>query len=145
MTHVSDAPGALVIRRLLPASRADVFAAWTDPSSLRQWMCPPGVTRATAEADARVGGRYRIVMHGEKKNYDHHGEYLVVDPPSKLSFTWISEGTDRQPSIVTVELFDRGANATELVLTHEQLPPAQVASHTRGWTEIVELLARQWA
>ena len=111
MTDVSTAPSPLVIRRVLPASRADVFAAWTDANSLRQWMCPPGVTHTTAELDARVGGRYRIVMHAEKKDYDHHGEYLVVDPPSKLSFTWISEGTDLQPSIVTVELFDKGANA----------------------------------
>ena len=43
---------ALVIRRPLPASRADVFA--TDrPASLGQWMCPPGVTCTTAELDAR--------------------------------------------------------------------------------------------
>jgi predicted dithiol-disulfide oxidoreductase (DUF899 family)/uncharacterized protein YndB with AHSA1/START domain len=145
MTQVSTSESTLVIRRLLPASRADVFAAWTDAHSLGQWMCPPGVTRTTAELDARVGGRYRIVMHGEKKDYDHHGEYLVVDPPSKLSFTWISEGTDLQSSIVTVELFDKGADATELVLTHEQLPPAKVAPHTQGWTEIVERLSRKWS
>ena len=79
-------------------------------------------------------------MHGDR-DFDHHGEYLVVDPPAKLSFTWISEGSEYQRSIVTVELFEKGANQTELVLTHEQLPPAQVARHTQGWTEAVDKLA----
>jgi len=134
-----SAPGTLVIRRLIRASREDVFAMWTDAGSLEQWMTPGG-SRTTAELDPRVGGRYKIVMHGDR-DFDHHGEYLVVDPPAKLSFTWISEGSEYQRSIVTVELFEKGDNQTELVLTHEQLPPAQVARHTQGWTEAVDKLA----
>ena len=63
-------------------------------------------SRTTAELDPRVGGRYKIVMHGDR-DFDHHGEYLVVDPPAKLSFTWISEGSEYQRSIVTVELSRR--------------------------------------
>ena len=46
---------------------------------------------------------------------------------------------------MTVELFETGADETELVLTHEQLPPAWVARHIEGWTAIVETLAAQWA
>jgi uncharacterized protein YndB with AHSA1/START domain len=133
-------PGTLVVRRTIPASREEIFDAWLTADSLKQWMCPTGVQSATATIDARVGGRYRIVMHGDR-DYDHAGEYLVIDRPSKLSFTWISEGTDRQSSIVTVELFDTGRDGTELVLTHEQLPPGKVAPHVPGWTAIIEKLA----
>jgi len=99
-------PGTLVVRRVIRASREDIFDMWTRADSLRRWMRPPRALGATAESDPRVGGRYCIVMHGER-DYDHHGEYLVVDRPSKLSFTWISEGSDYQTSVVTVELFDR--------------------------------------
>jgi hypothetical protein len=53
-----------------------------------------------------------------------------------MSFTWISENTDRQPSVVTVECLARGS-ATEVVLTHRRLPPSQVEGHRRGWTDIV--------
>ena len=129
----------LVVRRRLSASRERVFAAWLDPASMSRWMCPGDKTRATVTADARVGGRFRIVMHGAG-DYEHHGEYLIVDPPSMLSFTWMSAATNEQATIVTVELFDRGGE-TELVLTHRQLPPAQIEPHTKGWTDIVRKLA----
>lgn len=138
MRSMDDNRPALVVRRLLPASREHVFASWLDPDSLKRWMCPSDVRSATVEVDARVGGRFRIIMHGER-DFDHHGEYLVLDPPAKLSFTWVSEGTNQQPTEVTVELFDRGGQ-TELVLTHRGLPPAKVDSHTRGWTDIVRKL-----
>jgi uncharacterized protein YndB with AHSA1/START domain len=46
-------------------------------------------------------------------------------------------------SVVTVELFERGAGQTELVLTHEQLPPTKVEQHTEGWAEILGELASQ--
>ena len=29
----------LVIRKLIPASREEVFAAWSDPAGMRYWMC----------------------------------------------------------------------------------------------------------
>jgi uncharacterized protein YndB with AHSA1/START domain len=125
---------------VISASREDVFDMWTRAENLRLWMRPPRATGATAQSDPRVGGRYRIVMHGDR-DYDHHGEYLIVDRPSKLSFTWISEGSRGQTSVVTVELFDRGGGQTELVLTHERLPQEEVARHTDGWEEILGELA----
>lgn len=129
----------LTIRRLLTASRDRVFAAWLDPVMLPRWMGPAGFRSATVEVDARVGGHFRIVMHGDR-DYDHHGEYLEIDPPSKLAFTWISEGTAQLTSRVTVELYERGGQ-TELVLTHSGLPVSEVRSHTEGWTEIAGRLA----
>ena len=136
-------PGTLVIRRVIRASREDIFDMWTRADSLRRWIRPPRALGATAETDPRVGGRFRIVMRGDR-DYDHHGEYLVVDRPSKLSFTWISEGSDYQTSVVTVELFEKGPDRTELVLTHERLPPAKVEQHTEGWSEILGELASQF-
>jgi uncharacterized protein YndB with AHSA1/START domain len=134
-------PDRLVVRKVIPASREDVFAAWVDPESIRHWMCPGDATTAEAQVDPRVGGAFRIVMKAPTRDYEHTGEYLVVDPPSKLAFTWISEGTDYQPTLVTVELFGRG-DQCELVLTHERLPnPDAVRRHKGGWSQIVERLA----
>jgi uncharacterized protein YndB with AHSA1/START domain len=143
LTHGADAgtqPGALVVRRIIHASREEIFDMWTRAENLRRWMRPPRASGASAESDPRVGGRYRIVMHGDR-DYDHHGEYLVVDRPSKLSFTWISEGSRYQTSVVTVEFFDRGSGQTELVLTHERLPEEEIGRHIEGWTEILGELA----
>ncbi len=135
----------LVVRRILPASREKVFAAWTNPESMKRWMCPCNVESTEAQLDLRVGGSFRIVMKGKDQDYEHTGEYEVVQPPSKLVFTWISKGTDYQPTRVTVELLERGSQC-ELVLTHERFPsPEAVESHKRGWGEIADLLAEYLA
>ncbi len=129
----------VVIRRMIPVAREKVFAAWLDPASLTRFMCPGDVTNVTAEVDARVGGAFRIVMEhgrGGGAGTEHRGEYLVIEPPSRISFTWISEHTDLRPTVVTIELFDR-AGVTELVLTHRQLPERTADAHRSGWGQIV--------
>ena len=140
-TQASTAP-RVRIRRLIDASPAEVFEAWTDADSMSQWMRPGSTADAECELDVREGGRFRIDMilpDGERK--DHEGEYRVVDPPNKLVFTWISEGTQRRETVVTVELSERDGG-TELVLTHEGIPTEKSAEgHEEGWTSIVETLA----
>jgi uncharacterized protein YndB with AHSA1/START domain len=138
MEETSD---KLVIRKLIAASREEVFAAWSDPESMREWMCPGDALSAEAQIDFRVGGSFRILMKGASQDYDHTGEYQVIEPPSKLSFTWISKGTDLKTTRVTVELFERQSE-TELVLTHERLPsPESVQQHKGGWGQIADRLA----
>jgi uncharacterized protein YndB with AHSA1/START domain len=139
-TFPTDAEDVLVVRRLLPAPREDVFAAWLDPVSLAQWMCPGDVERATAEVDPKVGGKFRIVMwRARSEGAEHWGEYLAIQPPSLLSFTWLSAYTDLTPTVVTIELLERGAS-TELILTHRRLPAPRVDAHRQGWTDIVRKL-----
>ena len=141
MTSREDTQDRLVIRRLIPAPREDVFAAWTDPESIKHWMCPGDIVTAEAQLDLRVGGSFRIVMKGRDREVEHTGVYRVIERPSKLAFTWVSRHTNFQPSLVTVELFDR-SDQCELVLTHERLPGTEaVEAHRSGWTQIVERLA----
>ena len=133
----------LVVRKLLPATRDEVFAAWTDAESLRQWMCAGDATEARATLDVRVGGTFRIDMIAGSAVYEHTGEYLEVDPPRRLVFTWVSRGTNHRRTVVTVELHEDG-DETELVLTHEGLPSAEAArQHRAGWSSIVEKLAAE--
>jgi uncharacterized protein YndB with AHSA1/START domain len=131
----------VVVRRLIAAPREEVFAAWLDPEMLAKFMRPGEQMIATAQVDARVGGTFRIVMQHSGDSVDHWGEYRAIDPPSLLSFTWISKFTDLQPSVVTIELRDDGAGGTELTLTHRRLPLSQIDSHRNGWTKIVETLS----
>lgn len=131
----------LVVRKLLRVPREEVFAAWIDPESLRHWMCPGEMTSAEAHLDARVGGTFRIVMKSPTRAVDHTGEYLVIEPPSKLVFTWISNSTGNRPTLVTVELLER-EDGCEVVLTHDRFTDAEeVRRHTRGWGSILDKLA----
>jgi uncharacterized protein YndB with AHSA1/START domain len=127
------------VRRFIPVPRERVFAAWLDPASLAQWMRPKGMTDAKVEVDPRVGGKFRIVMIQERQEFEHTGEYLTIQPPARLSFTWISKATDHKPTEVTIEFLER-EGGTEVVLTHRRLPPAQLDSHRQGWTDILRNL-----
>jgi uncharacterized protein YndB with AHSA1/START domain len=139
MSVEDDSADLVVVRRVVPVPREEVFGAWLDPASLRQWMRPGDVARATAEVDARVGGKFRIVMTHGNRDDEHWGEYLAIEPPSRLSFTWISANTDLQPTVVTVEFLAKG-KSTEVVLTHRRLPPARRDAHRNGWGGILRKL-----
>ena len=140
MSPTHDSAEVLVIRRVLPVTRERVFAAWLDPVSLARWM-GTGEGAEVPALDARVGGKFRIVMRHRGSSVEHWGEYLAIERPSLLSFTWLSDNTDRRPTLVTVELLERG-ESTELILTHRQLPPNQLDAHRKGWTQIVAALER---
>jgi len=133
-----SASASLVVRRTIPVPREEVFAAWLDPETLPTWMCPGG-GRTTAQLDPKVGGSFRIVMQHESEATEHTGTYLVIEPPSRLSFTWISTYTDMLPSVVTVEFHARG-DGTEIILTHERLPARHVEAHKKGWGDILSRL-----
>jgi uncharacterized protein YndB with AHSA1/START domain len=140
MKATEEGAPVLVVRRRMAVPRERVFRAWLDSDSLAHWMLPTGITRATVTVDPRVGGGFRILMDGPTHGVvEHTGEYLAIEPPSRLSFTWISRHTDHRPTVVTIEFHERG-DGTELVLTHRGLPPQEVEGHRRGWTDIVRLL-----
>ena len=132
-------PDEVEIRRRLRGSVAEVFSWWTDPAKLAEWMSPVGI--AEAEVDLRVGGAFRIVMKGGDVVIDHTGEYLEVEPPRRLVFTWKSPFTGPEGSVVTIDLQPDGPNATFLRLVHSRLPREAVASHRDGWGTMLDRMA----
>ena len=71
----------------------------------------------------------------------HFGQYLEVDPPTRLVFTWVisnqpcegSQGSEANTK-VTLDLVSVGTS-TNLSLLHEQLPSADaVKGHRIGWS-----------
>jgi uncharacterized protein YndB with AHSA1/START domain len=140
---IAAAP-AVTVSRTIPAPREQVFAAWLDADGMRHWMRPDDIRETEAELDARVGGRFRIVMRGAETDYVMTGEYVEIDPPSRILLTWASNVTTGE-SRITLEFHDRG-DETELVLTHERISDAATAAnYEKGWSEIVDSLAARMA
>lgn len=137
--NVSVAPAVLVVRRTIPATAEELFDAWLDPQALAIWMRPGSTHRTTAAVEARVGGRYSIVMEADGKTIPHTGEYRLIDRPRRLAFTWHSPHTAGRDTLVTVD-FLPVAQHTEVVITHEWLPDAKVDAHRGGWTSALEKL-----
>lgn len=133
--------GVVEIRRRLPAPVSEVFRWWTEADRLQEWMSPAGSVEA--QVDLRVGGVFRIRMKSEGTVIDHAGEYVEIDPPRRLVFSWSSAYTGPRPSLVTVELEPDGEDATLLRLVHTQLPDAVADSHRGGWGAMLDRLAGQ--
>ncbi len=134
MTTPKIRESRLEIRRVLPAPRAAVYAAWTQPARLREWFAPPLFLMARAEADVRPGGRYRLSLVSVKgSKHVAGGTYVEVAPGRKLVFTWGWEDEPWAETLVTVRLKSVGRQ-TELLLTHERFrTPEARENHRLGW------------
>ena len=131
----------VTVRREIAAPAAVLFDAWLDAASLTVWMLPGDTQRTGIKLDPRVGGAFEFVMHTPKGSIPHTGTYREITRPRRLVFTWNSPYAGQTDSLVTVE-FRALRGGTEIVLTHEGLPSAEMtAAHNGGWSDIVALLA----
>src|SRR5688500_15634026 len=112
----------LVITRTVNGPAHIVFAAWTKAELLQQWWVPKsfGLTLLSCEADARVGGKYRLVFKHPQapEPMAFFGTYLEVTPHSRVAWSNEEAGPDGQITTVT---FEEKAGKT-LVVLHELYP-----------------------
>jgi uncharacterized protein YndB with AHSA1/START domain len=112
-----------------------VFPYFTDPARIVDWM---GIG---ALLDPRPGGAFRIDVNGRDVV---SGEYVVVEPPHRVVFTWGFEGTDpiTRPGSTRVEVtLEPDGDGTRLVLLHHGLADGSREPHGMGWTHYMERLA----
>jgi uncharacterized protein YndB with AHSA1/START domain len=80
----------LVMERVFDAPRELVWNVMNDPAQVSNWWGPRGHTATVEAMDLRVGGTWRWVGHTpDGRDVPFTGEYLEVDPPSKLVYTEI--------------------------------------------------------
>ena len=138
MTDASKVAEALVVQRELriDASPETVFEFFTDPEKMRLWM------GTEAELEPQPGGTLRIVI---KPGSVAVGEFVRVERPHVLEFTWGWEGPD-QPvppgsSTVSVTLRSDG-DGTILTFRHAGLPTDEMMrAHGEGWDAYLARLA----
>jgi uncharacterized protein YndB with AHSA1/START domain len=109
---------------------------------MKEWWRPDDTfTTLLAEADVRVGGRFRVLMKSaEGEEHDVSGVFLEVIPHRKLVFTWSWKKTPERESKVTITLRPLSPG-TELELKHEQFfDDEERDSHQTGWSGSLVLL-----
>ena len=116
----------------IEASPDEVFPYLTEADLLVRWM------GEWAELDAQPGGSLAIDING----IPVRGEFVVVDPPHRVVFTWGAAGSDvLAPGSTTVEIMLRSdGDGTLLQLAHRQLPQEEVDRHGVGWTHFLDRL-----
>ena len=140
-----ERPSLTIVRRI-KASPAKVYAAWTKPELMARWWGPDAGPVLSAQADPRVGGRFRVVFQTlDGLTHDCRGEYREVIPERKLVFTWEWASTPEQRSLVTVDLRPVPGGA-ELVFTHAQFDDESIRDdHRRGWNGAFDKLEALFA
>ncbi len=121
----------------VPAER--VFDAWLDPHQAAKFLfaTETGIMKKV-EIDARVGGRFCIVETRDGVDVEHLGEYLEIDRPHRLRFSF--GGHPFPATYVTITLTTT-AQGCLLELVHEGVWQDYEHRVIEGWTGILNNLA----
>ena len=140
-------PVTISVTRNFPHTPGRVFDAWLDPGKVGKWMFGPPLREEKVVRmglEAKIGGRFSFVVNREGKEFNHVGEYLEIDRPSRLVFTWGLKDLSEDPeSRVTLEILP-AAEGCDLSLSH-RIPGewAEFALRTKeGWTKILASFER---
>lgn len=141
--HAANLKPSLTIQRRFKAPARLVYQAWTDPEHMLRWWGTKDTKQLRAEADVRVGGRFRVAFQTpDGEVHDVSGEYLEVQPGKKLVFSWAWITTPERESQVTVTFKDEGEK-TLLTLHHEKFFDQTARDdHETGWCEALDNLER---
>ncbi len=119
----------LIMKREFNVKPERVFDAWLNPEMMRKWFFTLEGTNKVAQNDPKEGGTWEIVDHREGTDYRAIGEYLEIDPPKKLVFTFKMPQFSELADTITVELkeLQQGCEMTFTQLIH--------VPQEENWTE----------
>ena len=104
MTTTATAEG-ITIARVFDAKREAVFAAWTDPAQFGGWFGGGETTCEDVVFEVRPAGTWRATMVLPDGNRMYWvGEYVQVDPPTRLVLTITDDPANEARDVLTVEL-----------------------------------------
>ncbi len=137
----ADPSGTIQITRRFEVSMERVFDAWIDPDKARRWLfATPTGEMVRVDIDARVGGSFTITDRRDGEDVEHVGEYLEVDRPRRLVFTFAVPKYSKVFTRVTIDLKPLPSGC-ELTLTHEGVLPEWLEPSRQGWGMLLESLA----
>ena len=130
-----EVAGAVVDEVYIEAKPETVFPFFTDPEKMARWK------GQSLTVDPQPGGIYRLVVNEENVA---RGEYVAIEPPSRVVFTWgwEGEGHPLPPGSSTVEVtLAAEGEGTRVRLVHSGLPEEMRGQHGEGWAHYLPRLA----
>jgi uncharacterized protein YndB with AHSA1/START domain len=130
----------LRITRRFNAAPERVFDAWLDPMRARCWLfTSPTSERNTTELDVRVGGKWSITDRRDGVDYAGLGEYIEIDRPRRLVFSFGMPQFSPLSFNVTIEIAPDGDGCI-LTLAHEGVRAEQLKATEGGWSNMFDAL-----
>jgi len=119
-----------------------VFEAWLDPETLSKFMMPmPNMEYPQVQCDPKPGGQFEILMKVGDSVIAHTGEYVILERPNQLAFTWVSPASV-EDSVVTLDFSQVTESITKIALTQVKFIDEQHrVNHEGGWSKILSNLS----
>lgn len=119
-----------------------VFKAWTEEALAQLWLFTSKESEFNkTDIDARPGGQWQITDRRAGTNYTGSGEYLDVDPPRRLVFTFGMAQFSPNYDVITVEL-EEEEGGTRMTFIQEgtgiadelkKVPVGEKSGSEEGW------------
>lgn len=113
----------------IDAAPSTVYDMWTTAAGLSAWW------GSAVSVDPEPGGAIEVAVD------DGHtmvGEFVELDPPHTIVFTFGWRGAEPVPGATTVTVrIEASAEGSRLTLRHVGLPFEHIESHARGWTHFL--------
>ncbi len=143
----------IVAEIFIAAPPERVFEAITKPEQQMQWWGQKGMYRIKEwKGDLRPGGKWESKgLRDNGEEFNVKGEYLEVDPPRLLVYTWLCSWASDLRSTVRWELQPQPVHGLHAGGTHKMgtgtlvkirhqgfaTAPAAAADHTEGWKRVL--------
>ena len=136
---LSNDQDSIVSEILIAAQPERVFQALVDPAQVLQWWGQGGVYRCTQfEADLRPGGRWRSAGEGpDGSNFAVTGEYLEVQSPHLLVYTWVATWTGDVQTTIRWELESTNGGTLVRIRHSGFAAHPEIANSYRGWPRML--------
>jgi uncharacterized protein YndB with AHSA1/START domain len=139
---------ALRLVRTFDVAPEVVFDAFTVPEAMRVWW----TEQTTFDLDVRVGGRWRIVRREGEQTYVAEGEYLDVERPHRLRYTFGMPQFSPNRDTISIEIAREGNGCivvfeqagVDIASELRELAPGERSASEAGWQQGFDLMAAAW-
>jgi uncharacterized protein YndB with AHSA1/START domain len=139
------ANNSVSLHRVLKATPAKVFRAFTQANALASWLPPYGFLCTVHEMNAKEGGVFRMSFHNFSTGNGHSfgGKYLEIKTDEFLKYTDKFDDPNLPGEMTTSVWLKKVSVGTEIKIVQENIPsmiPAEMCY--LGWQESLEKLAK---
>lgn len=134
-----------LITRIIDAPPRALWEAWTDEERFARWIVPDhtNIKRETVTFNVKPGGElsYTMVNPDTGQEFPTGGEYLLVDEPTKLSFSWgdAEDASQRAVITLTFDQLDDQQTSLDFHLDGFESEPGDGSIYD-GWSQALDSL-----
>lgn len=138
-------PNTIRLHRVLRAPPQRIYKAFLDADAMVKWLPPHGFTGKVHQADAKVGGSYRMSFtnFSTGKSHSFGGKYLELVPNERMRYSDKFDDPNLPGEMQTTVTLKKVSVGTDVSIVQEGVPEVipPEACYV-GWQESLEMLAK---